>query len=48
MQASPGKGAKEAKLKTASENKLNPHVSHKGQADEASLEHSDVAAGPGA
>jgi len=43
-----GKGAKEVKLKTAAENKLNPDVSHRGQADGAPLEHSDVTAGPGA
>ena len=42
------KGAKEEKRKTVTENNFTPDVSHRGQADGAPLEDSDVAARPGA
>lgn len=42
------KGAKEEKQKTAAENRFTSDVSHRGPADGAPLEDSDVAAGPGA
>ena len=41
------KGAKEEKQKTVAENNLTPDASHRGQADGAPLEASDVAVGPG-
>jgi len=40
------KGAKEEKQKTAAENRFTSDVSHRGPADGAPLEDSDVAAGP--